>query len=178
MQTTEVVSRGNGSSLAARLMSFLLPSRLVRPRQAVQQFHFWVPDRLTFQNREDLRTLPDSPTQLRSSGRRWSLVRRSLASLTPDMESVRKKMWFVESRFSGEVSPHESFGAAGISRYYFALDATIRAWRKRIFKLSREMLVVERRRQLDDVEQRANAGAPGNPIEVYSPIFRWLCGRD
>ena len=94
------------------------------------------------------------------------------------MESVRKALWFVESRFSGEVSLGELRVAAGISRRHFAVDATIRAWRKRIFETIREMLVVERRRQLDDVEQRANAGVPGNPIEVYSPIFRWLCRRD
>jgi hypothetical protein len=94
------------------------------------------------------------------------------------MESVRKALWFVASRFSGEVSLGELPVVAGISRCHFAVDATIRAWRKRIFELFREMLVVERRRQLDDVEQRANAGVPGNPIEVYSPIFRWSCGRD
>jgi hypothetical protein len=94
------------------------------------------------------------------------------------MESVRKALWFMESRFSGEVSLGELPVVAGISRYHFALDATIRAWRKRMFELIREMLVVERRRQLDDVEQRTNAGVPGNPIEMYSPIFRWLCGRD
>ena len=84
----------------------------------------------------------------------------------------------MESRFSDEVPPDELPVVAGISRYQFAVDATIRAWRKRIFELIREMLVVERRRQLDDVEQLAKAGVPGNPIEVYSPIFRWLCGRD
>ena len=91
------------------------------------------------------------------------------------MESVRKALWFMESRFSGEVSLGELPVVAGVSRYHFALDATIRAWRKRIFELIREMLVVERRRQLDDVEQPTNAR---NPIEVYSPIFRWLSGRD
>jgi hypothetical protein len=91
------------------------------------------------------------------------------------MGSVRKALWFMESRFSGEVSLGELPVNAGVSRYHFALDATIRAWRKRIFELIREMLVVERRRQLDDIEQRINAR---NPIEVYSPIFRWLCGRD
>jgi hypothetical protein len=56
------------------------------------------------------------------------------------------------------------------------VDATIKAWRKRIYELSREMLVVERLRQLDDVEQRASTGLPGNPIEAYSPIFQWLRG--
>jgi len=93
------------------------------------------------------------------------------------MESVRKTLWFME-RFSGELSLGELSVVAGISRCRFALDATIRAWSRRIFDLIREMPVVERRRQLDDVERRANAGVPGNPIEVYSPIFRWLCGRD
>src|SRR5271165_2368157 len=38
----------------------------------------------------------DSPQQLRSSGRRWSLVRDSHASLGADMESVRKALWFME----------------------------------------------------------------------------------
>jgi hypothetical protein len=94
------------------------------------------------------------------------------------MESVRKALWFVESRFSGEAPLGELPVVAGISRRHFAVDATIRAWRKRMFELFREMLVVERRRQLDDVEQSASAGVFGNPIEVYSPIFRWLCGRD
>jgi hypothetical protein len=54
------------------------------------------------------------------------------------------------------------------------VDATIKAWWKRIYKLIREMLVVERLRQLDDVEQRTSMGLPGNPIEAYSPIFQWL----
>jgi hypothetical protein len=94
------------------------------------------------------------------------------------MEGVRKALLFVESRFSGEAPPGEVSVVAGISRRYFVLDATIRAWRKRIFELIREMLVVERRRQLDDAEQGATASVPGNPIEVHSPIFRWLCGRD
>lgn len=84
----------------------------------------------------------------------------------------------MESRLSDEVSLGELPVVAGISRRHFALDATIRAWSKRIFELIGEMPVVARRRQLDYVEQRANAGVPGNPIEVYSPVFRWLCGRD
>lgn len=120
----------------------------------------------------------ESPTQFRSSGRRRILVRRSHPSLGTDMEGVRQVLWFIESRLSGEVSLGELSVVAGISRRHFALDATIRVWRKRIFELIREMLVVERRRQLDDVEQRAHAGVPGNSIEAYSPIFRWLCGRD
>jgi hypothetical protein len=91
------------------------------------------------------------------------------------MESVRRALWFMESRLSGEAPLHELFLVRGISRYRLALDATIRAWRRRIFARIREMLVVERRRQLDDIEQRTNTR---NPIEVYSPIFRWLCGRD
>jgi hypothetical protein len=81
----------------------------------------------------------------------------------------------METGFSGEASHNESFVATGISRYYFALDAAIRAWWKRIFELIRETLLVERRRHFDDVEPRINAN---NPIEVYSPIFRWLSGRD
>jgi hypothetical protein len=92
--------------------------------------------------------------------------------------SARNTLWLIEGRFGGEASLDELSHAARTSRRRFALDATIIAWRKRIFELIREMLVVERRRQLDDVEQRANAGVPGNPIEAYSPIFRWLCGRD
>ena len=94
------------------------------------------------------------------------------------MESVRKALWLVESRFSGEVSLGELSVVAGKSRCHFALDATIRAWRKRIFDLICEMLVVERRRQLDDVEQRTNTSVPGNFIEVYSPILRWLRRQD
>jgi hypothetical protein len=94
------------------------------------------------------------------------------------MKSVRKALWLMEGRFGGEASLDELSHAAEPSRRRFALGATIRAWRKRIFELIREMLVVERRRPLDDVERRANAGVPGDPIEVYSPIFRWLCGRE
>jgi hypothetical protein len=52
-------------------------------------------------------------------------------------------------------------------------DATIKAWRKRIYELIREMLVVERRRQLDDVERCIDTGVPGNFIETYSPILQW-----
>jgi hypothetical protein len=91
------------------------------------------------------------------------------------MESVRKAPWFMESRFSGEVSLDELPVVARISRYHFAYDATIKAWRTRIFELICQTLVVDRLRQLDDVAQRTN---PLNPTEVYSPIFRWLCGRD
>jgi hypothetical protein len=68
--------------------------------------------------------------------------------------------------------------AAGMSRRRFALKTMIGAWRKRILLRIGEMLVVERRRQHDDVEWRGAAGVPENPIEAYSPIFRWLCGRD
>jgi hypothetical protein len=95
------------------------------------------------------------------------------------MESVRKSM---EGRFEAEVSLDELSVVAGISRcYHFAYDATIKASRKRIFALIREMLVVERLRQLDDGEQRTNTGVPGNLgnfIEAYSPISQWLRGRD
>ena len=56
------------------------------------------------------------------------------------------------------------------------VDATIKAWRKRIYELIREMLVVERRRQLDDVERRTDTGVPGNFIEAYSPILQWMRG--
>ena len=54
------------------------------------------------------------------------------------------------------------------------VDATIKAWRKRIYERIREMLVVERRRELDDVEQRTDTGVPGNLIETYSPILQWM----
>jgi AraC-like DNA-binding protein len=36
------------------------------------------------------------------------------------MESVRKALWFMESRFGGELSLDELSQAAGISRYHFA----------------------------------------------------------
>jgi hypothetical protein len=54
------------------------------------------------------------------------------------------------------------------------VDATIKTWWKRKYELIRETLVVERLRQLDDVEQRTNTGVPGNLIEAYSPILQWL----
>jgi hypothetical protein len=176
MQATK--GRTEAEWLARRAADELLVAQATRPaapRPAAVSF--WVPDRLTFQNREDVVTLPDSPTQFRSSGWRWFLVRRShsAALLGPNLESVRKALWFMETGFSGEASHNESFVATGISRYYFALDAAIRAWWKRIFELIRETLLVERRRHFDDVEPRINAN---NPIEVYSPIFRWLSGRD
>jgi hypothetical protein len=79
------------------------------------------------------------------------------------MESVRKALWFIESRFSGEASFDELPVVAGISRCRFALHATIRVWRKRIFNLIREMLVVERRRQLDDVESAPTQASPETP---------------
>src|ERR1700734_304168 len=56
------------------------------------------------------------------------------------------------------------------------VDATIKAWRKRIYELIREMLVVERRRQLDDLERCIDTGVPGNFIETYSPILQWMRG--
>ena len=69
----------------------------------------------------------------------------------------------------GEVSGRRSVGNS--------LDATIRTGWKRVFELIRKMLVLERRRRrrCDDLEQRTNTGSP---IDVYSPIFRWLSGRD
>jgi hypothetical protein len=97
------------------------------------------------------------------------------ASLGADVGNVRNALWFMESRFGSEVSLDELSQVAGISRYHFVQYETIKAWWKRIFERIRETLIVERRRQLDDVEQPTNAR---NPIEVYSPIFRWLCGRD
>ena len=62
----------------------------------------------------------DAPAQSRSSGWRWSLIRRSPASMGADMESVRKALWFMEGRFGGEVSLDELSVAAGISRCHFA----------------------------------------------------------
>ena len=56
------------------------------------------------------------------------------------------------------------------------VDATIKAWRKRIYELIREMLVVERSRQLDDVERCTDTGVPGNFVETYSPILQWMRG--
>ena len=94
------------------------------------------------------------------------------------MESVRKSM---EGRFGGEASLDEFSVVAGLSRYHFASDSTIKASWKRIFALIREMLVVERLRQHVDGEQRTNTGVPGNLgnfIEAYSPILQWLRGRD
>jgi hypothetical protein len=92
------------------------------------------------------------------------------------MENVGKVLWFTEGQSEGEASLDELSAAPGISRYHFGGDATIRARWKRIFEPIGEMLAVERLRQLDDGE-RANIGAPGNVIEVYSPILRWLRGR-
>ena len=95
------------------------------------------------------------------------------------MENVRKSM---EGRFGGEVSLDELSVVAGISRYQFAYDATIKASWKRIFALIREMLVVERLRQPDDGEQRTSgtgvAGNLGNFIDAHSQILQWLRGRD
>jgi hypothetical protein len=91
------------------------------------------------------------------------------------MECVRRSM---EGRFGGEVSLDELSVVAGISRYH---DATIKASWKRTFARIREMLVVERLRQLDDGEERTDTCVPrnlGNFIEVYSPILQWLRGRD
>jgi len=67
-----------------------------------------------------------------------------------------------------------SFRAAYASRSEVELtsvDATIKAWRKRIYELIGEALVVERLRQLDDVEQ---SHAPRNLVEAYSPILQWM----
>jgi hypothetical protein len=82
------------------------------------------------------------------------------ASLGPGMESVRKALWFMETRFSGEAPLDALSVVARISRCRFAHDATIKAWSTRIFELIREMLVVVRLRQLDDGEQRINTGVP------------------
>jgi hypothetical protein len=51
------------------------------------------------------------------------------------------------------------------------VNATIKAWRRRIYELIREALVVERLRQLDDVEE---SDVPRNLLEAYSPILQWM----
>ena len=38
------------------------------------------------------------------------------------------------------------------------------------------MLVVERRRQLEDVERCTDMGVLGNLIEAYSPVLQWMRG--
>jgi hypothetical protein len=94
------------------------------------------------------------------------------------MENVRKSM---EGRFGGEASFGQLSAIAGLSRRRFAYDAAIKASWKRIFALTREMLVVERASQPDEDERRANAGVPGNLgnfVEAYSPMLQWLRGRD
>jgi hypothetical protein len=54
------------------------------------------------------------------------------------------------------------------------VKATIKSWWKRKYELSREMLVVERLRRLDDGERCANADAPRNLVEASSPILQWM----
>jgi hypothetical protein len=54
------------------------------------------------------------------------------------------------------------------------VDETIKAWWKATYELIREMLVVERLRQPDDVEQRTGTDVPRNLIEAYSPILQWM----
>jgi hypothetical protein len=51
------------------------------------------------------------------------------------------------------------------------VDATIKAWRRRIYELIRETLAVERLRQLDDVQE---TDVPRNLVEAYSPILQWM----
>jgi hypothetical protein len=94
------------------------------------------------------------------------------------METVRMCM---EGRFGGEASLDKSSVVAGRFRYNSALGATIKASRKRLFALIREMLVVERLRLPGDGEQRTDVGVTGNLgkfIETYSPILQWLRRRD
>jgi hypothetical protein len=54
-----------------------------------------------------------------------------------------------------------------------SVDATVKAWWKRIHQLIREMLVVERRGQLDG-ERCTDMRVPGNFIEAHSPILQWM----
>jgi len=87
----------------------------------------------------------------------------------------------MEGRFGGEAPLDGLSGGAGICRRHVARGATIKARWKRIFALIRERLAVERVRQLDDRDERANPRAPGNLgnlIVAYSPILQWLRGRD
>jgi hypothetical protein len=56
------------------------------------------------------------------------------------------------------------------------MNATIKGLRKRIYELIREMLAVERLRQLDDIEQRVDMAVPGKFIEANSPILQWMRG--
>ena len=51
------------------------------------------------------------------------------------------------------------------------MDATIKAWRRRIYELIRETLAVKRLHQLDDVEQ---SDVARNLVEAYSPILQWM----
>jgi hypothetical protein len=51
------------------------------------------------------------------------------------------------------------------------VDATIKAWRRRIYELIRETLAVERLRQLDDVQE---TDVPRNLVEANSPILQWM----
>jgi hypothetical protein len=88
------------------------------------------------------------------------------------MERVRKS---VEGRYGGDASLDALSVAAGISRRHFVYQATIKAARKRIFALIRQMLLVERLRRPDDVEQCASTSVLGSPIEAY---LEWLRGRD
>jgi hypothetical protein len=79
------------------------------------------------------------------------------------------------------MSLDESSVAAGVSRRPFPYEATIKASWRRMFALIREMLAIERLRQVDEGEQGANTGVPGtlaNFIEAHSPILQWLRGRD
>jgi hypothetical protein len=91
------------------------------------------------------------------------------------MESVLKSM---NGRFGGEASLDGLLVVAGISRYRFPNDATIKASWKRIFARIRETLVVERLRQPDDGADASAPGNLGNFIEAHSPILQWLRKRD
>jgi hypothetical protein len=87
----------------------------------------------------------------------------------------------MEGRFEGEASLDEVSVAAGKARCHFAYDAAIKASWKRMFAPIREMLAVERLRQVDDGARVATTGVPenlGDFIEAYSPILQWLRGRD
>jgi hypothetical protein len=106
------------------------------------------------------------------------LARRDVNAFAYQVEAVNDEVHAEPRGVRGEMSLDELSVVAGISRYHFAHDATIKACWKRIFALIREMLVVERVRQLEDCQQRTNPGNLGNFLEAYSPILQWLRGRD
>jgi hypothetical protein len=96
--------------------------------------------------------------------------------------STGRQVWAVSKygyRSRPSFAPSElpvptSFRAAYVSRSegeLTSVDATIKAWRRRIYELIRETLAVERLRQLDDVQE---TDVPRNLVEANSPILQWM----